>query len=109
MATADIYYINLGGGLANVGAVRYAFYARKDSYKNIGGDLGVVKARDTDRGLMFGCNSPKPVRVRLRLKNGKSIIRFCEPDKVNRVTIGGALNGKKYNGVDIEKVTVVQG
>jgi hypothetical protein len=98
-AKTQVYYINLGGSVGNAGAIRYAWRGKKDSYKNIAAGLGVVLAKDTDKGLMFGANSPKPAMVRIGYTaadgSSKSTNRFCEPDKLNAVTTGGELNGKK--------------
>lgn len=95
----QIFYINLGGTVANLGSIRYAWRGRKDSYKNINSQLGVNLAKDTDKGLFFGANSPSPARVRLYYTNNSgqsaSTVRFCEPDKLSSVTTGGTLNGKK--------------
>lgn len=101
----QIYYIDLGGGLANIGAFKYAWRAKTGSYDDIGKDMGVNTAKDTEKGLIFGANSPKPARVRINyVYSGgttRSVIRFCEPDKLNALTTGGAINGKKIkvNGV----------
>lgn len=96
----QVYYINLGGTVGNVGAMRFAWRGKKDAYpKAIADVLGVVIAKDTDSGLMFGANSPRPALVRIGYTDGngnsKSTIRFCEPDKIGDVTTGGKLNGKK--------------
>lgn len=95
----DILYINLGGGVGNVGAFRWAFRAKKGSYDNILSELGVVKAKDTDTGLLFKLNAPRPAVVRITYVdasgNIKSANRFCEPDMLSSVTTGGKLNGKK--------------
>ena len=109
-----IWFVNLGGTLANVGSMKYAWRGNKDSYKNIGAALGVAQAKDTDKGLMFGSNSPTPALVRIGYtkSNGSSgsVVRFCEPDKISSVTTGGALNGKKIvlNKIEynINKVTL---
>ena len=109
-----IFYINLGGGAGNVGAMRYAWRAKADHYKNIGEVMGVVKAKDTDSALMFGSNSPKPAKVRIGYVgadgSSKSIVRFCEPDKIGDVTTGGKINGKEVvvNGkaYSINNVTI---
>ena len=101
-----IWYINLGGSVGDIGAMRYAWRGKANSYKNIGDALGVKKAKDTDSGLMFGANSPKPAMVRISYTgaNGfsKTAVRFCEPDKIGDVTTGGKLNGKKIviNGTE---------
>jgi hypothetical protein len=98
-AKTQVYYINVGGGLANVGSVRWAWRGKKNLYKNIAADLGVVLAKDTDSGLMFGVNNPRPSVVRISYTdaqgNSRTTLRFCETDKLNAVTHGGKLNGKK--------------
>lgn len=98
-AKTQVYYINLGGTVGNAGAIRFAWRGKKDAYKNIADGLGVILAKDTDKGLMFGANSPRPAMVRIGYTgsdgSSKSAIRFCEPDKINGVTTGGDLNGKK--------------
>lgn len=96
----QVYYINLGGTIANAGSMRYAWRGRKDAYKKVIADeLGVVIAKDTDSGLMFGAQNPRPAEVRISYTkaNGLSgtVVRFCEPDKLGGVTTGGKLNGKK--------------
>ena len=111
---SDLMYINLGGGLGNLGAIKFAFRCKKDAYKNIGYELGVSTAGDTDDGLIFGMNNPRPVKVRINYVDdnrvNKSTIRFCEPDSVNNVTTGGGLNNKKVfvNGKEysITSVTI---
>ncbi|MBU7587244.1 MAG: hypothetical protein KAF91_31095 [Nostoc sp. TH1S01] len=111
----QVYYVNIGGGLANVGSVRFAWRGKKNLYKNIADGLGVVLAKDNDKGLVFGTNNPRPAEVRISYTDAnsgasKTTIRFCEPDKLNSVTLGGALNGKKVwvAGVEhnINKVTL---
>ncbi|WP_413176516.1 hypothetical protein [Anabaena azotica] len=96
---SEIYYINLGGTVGNAGALRYAWRTPKGSYDGIASALGAVKAKDTDKGLIFGANAPKPVEVSITYQIDSNrtgnTIRFCEPDKVNGVTTGGALNGKQ--------------
>lgn len=101
-----IYTVNLGGTVGDIGSIRYGFNAPDEAYKNIGAGLGVTKRKDTDTGIVFGCNSPKPARVRITFKkdaqsailgksNRGSTIRFCEPDKIGEVTLGGTINAKK--------------
>lgn len=112
-AKTAVFFINLGGGVANVGAFRYAWRAKADSYDNIGGELGVVKAKDTDKGLIFGANRPTPIKVRINCAGTKVAYRWCEPDKVSNVTTGNTLNGKKVKigGVqyNIDSVEPVNG
>jgi hypothetical protein len=95
----QVYYINLGGSVGNIGAMRFAWRGKKNLYKNIADGLGVVLAKDTDTALMFGANNPRPALVRIGYTaadgSSKSTIRFCEPDKIGDVTTGGKLNGKK--------------
>jgi hypothetical protein len=96
---SQVYYINLGGTVGNAGSMKFAWRGKKTAYKNIAGELGVVFATDTEKGLMFGANSPRPALVRIGYidanGNSKSVIRYCEPDKLNGVNTGGKLNGKK--------------
>lgn len=107
------YYIDLGGALANVGAIRWGFKAPKDSYKTIAGDLGVTEVADNNRsGIVYGCRQPKPARVSISyvaadLGGGegndavRSVKRFCEYDNLNNVLFG-SLNGKKVFVVDMD-------
>jgi hypothetical protein len=98
-----VHFTNLGGGVGNVGAVRYGWRATEDTYDDIASGLGVVVASDTDGGILFGANRPKPATVRINYvidesggdKKVGSALRFCEPDKLGSVLVGGALNGKK--------------
>ncbi|MBN3907593.1 MAG: hypothetical protein HWQ35_13845 [Nostoc sp. NMS1] len=114
-AKTQVYYINLGGSVGDIGAMKFAWRGKKDAYKNIAEGLGVKLAKDTDSGLMFGANSPRPAEVRIGYTdangNSKSAVRFCEPDKIGDVTTGGKINGKKIkigaseyniNGVSIK-------
>jgi hypothetical protein len=112
---SQIYYINLGGTIGNIGAMRYAWRARKNLYKNIAADLGVKEAKDAEEGLMYGANDPRPAVVRIHYTdsngNAKSVKRFCEPDKISGVTTGGGLKKKKVwvNGTEyqIHRCTIV--
>jgi hypothetical protein len=96
---SELWVIPLGGTVGDVGALQYAFRSKKGAYKNIADGLGVKAAKDTDKGLIFGCNSPRPAEVRIHYIGAdgapKSTIRFCQPDNLNGVTTGGTLNGKK--------------
>ncbi|WP_013320806.1 hypothetical protein [Gloeothece verrucosa] len=97
-----IFYINLAG-------TKYSWRAKKDDYKGIDKELGVTLAKDTEDNLVFGVDRPKPVRVRINLAGARPIIRFADPQKIEPLTVKGSLNGKKYNGKNINSVTVVQG
>jgi hypothetical protein len=101
-----IFTVNLGGTVADIGSIKYGFNAPDDAYKNIGSIMGVSKAKASDSGIVYGCNSPRPAQVRINFKksaasavvgksNRGSTVRFCEPDKIGDVTLGGAINGKK--------------
>lgn len=120
MAILAEYYINIGGTLGDAGAVRFGFRAPTDAYDNIAADLGVKEVSDTETGIMFGANFPRPVRVRIRYRIGsgnsvvkRSVTRFCDPSRVEGVTFGRALNGKKVKvrgqEFDIDQVTIVNG
>jgi hypothetical protein len=120
MAILAEYYINIGGTLGDTGAVRYGFRAPTDAYDNIGAELGVVEVKDTDNGILFGANFPKPIKVRIRYRIGtgdsvrkRSVTRFCDPSKVEGVTFGRKLNGLKIKvrgtEYDIDQATIVNG
>jgi len=118
------YYVYLGGTIGDIGAIRFGFRAPKDVYKNIGDDLGVKEVQDNDRsGIVYGANNPRPAKVRISYLDAqpgggeqndivRSVVRYCEPDKLNDVLFG-SINGKKVfvKGVDkefdIESVTLL--
>ena len=106
MAT-QVFYINLGGGAGNVGALRYGWRANENSYDNIGSLMGVIKVTDAAEAVAFGVNRPKPIPVRINFRTGnasglfgaqnssRSVTRWCEPDKIGDITYGNKLNGTK--------------
>lgn len=105
MAIAGRFFLNLGGTVANVGAIRWGFRAPANAYDEIGAGLGVSKVDDTNRtGISYGINQPRPARVRISYSEspGQTIsttrhaIRFCEPDNLNDVLFG-SINGKSIN------------
>jgi hypothetical protein len=114
MASNERFYINLGGTFANIGSVRYGFRAPEKAYDEIGDAMGVVKVDDTVQGVMYGCNKPRPARVRIMYQKSvtivRSTIRFCEPDKIGDVTVGSAINAKKVyvggTGYEIHEATL---
>ena len=129
MANLQRHYINLGGTVGNIAAIKFGFKAPDFAYDNIAAGLGVIEVTDTNRGgIVYGANSPRPVRVRISFNragvlggvgvtasgNG-SVIRFCEPDKLNDVLFGSlnALKVKTTGGVgtgnDINNVTIKGG
>jgi hypothetical protein len=107
------YFLNLGGAVGNIGAIRWGFKAPKDIYKNIGSDLGVTEVADNNRtGIVYGCNQPRPVRVQIAYVSAqagggeandikRSVKRFCEPDNLNSVLFG-SVNGKKVFVCDLD-------
>lgn len=116
MATNGIFYVNLGGSAGDTGAVRYGFRAPDKAYDDIKDPMGVVKVEDTSQGVLFGVSRPRPAKVSISYKKGtnlgsRAIKRFCEPDKVGDVTVGGAINGKKVtvgaSSYDINYVTLL--
>jgi len=96
------YYINAGRG-ATGGGVRLGFYANNTAYDNIGGQFGVVKIRGrVPTNIVFGSNSPRPMKVRVtyqirRLGTGNdetgSTIRFCDASRYEAIR-GSALSGR---------------
>lgn len=108
--TLERNYINLGGSLANIGAIRWGFKCAPGIYENLRGFLGVTGIADNDQGgVVYGCNTPRPVRVAIAFKRGNiggggaggtgndklgKVRRFCEPDLLNNVLFGSA-NGAK--------------
>lgn len=112
------FYINLGSGIGGAFApMKYAWRVAGDtlSGKKIREALGIKEAKEGEKGLIFGANSPKPARVRVNFEGGGSTTTFCDPSKVEGVTIGGALNKKtwdvagKFFNRKISSVTSVQG
>lgn len=120
---SQIYAVNIGGsGLIDIGALKYQFRAPEDAYNDIGDILGVKKITDVDFGVGKN-NRFAPVKVRIsyifRAATSdipaiiRSTIRFCDPDKVETVTIGRKLNSKKVTvaakAYDINNVSVIGG
>lgn len=117
VGTLQRHYVNLGGTVANIAAIRWGFKAPKDSYKGIGTGVGVVTVTDADKsGIVYGANQPRPIRIRIAYKAGqaggegaggtgndisRSVRRLCEPDKLNSVLFGG-LNAVKVSVVDLD-------
>ena len=113
VGTLQRYFINLGGGAANLAAIRWGFRAPKDTYKNVATGLGVNLVDDANRtGIVYGANQPRPVRVRIMYKAAntgggtgndvaRGVKRFCEPDKLNEVLFG-SLNGQNVFVVDMD-------
>lgn len=91
-----------------MGSFFFAFRAPADADKGLESGLGVIKAKDTDDNLALG-SANKPPRVRVNLANGKSYLRFCDPGKLESLITKGTLNGKKYDGQNINSVRAVQG
>lgn len=124
MAKLKRYYVNIGGSVADLGAVKFGFRAPDYAYDDIGAGLGVVEIADNNRsGVIYGANSPRPVKVRIQFTRGGlsgigdssgSVVRFCEPDKLNDVLFG-SLNGKTVKTRDsllghaIDNVTIKGG
>lgn len=127
MAKLLRHYINLGGTVGNLGAIKFGFKAPEWAYDAIKLSLGVVETTDTNRtGIVYGVNSPRPVKVRISFTRGEgnlagigsssgAVVRFCEPDKLNAVLFGsmGALKIKTGAGMaighNINSVTVKGG
>ncbi len=114
---ATVLFINLGAGLSGATSpVKYAWrYANDAPGKAIRDALGYKVAKENEKGLVFGANSPKPSRVRINFEGGGSTTAFCDPGKLENVTVGGALNKKKWDvkgkffDRKISTVTSIQG
>lgn len=94
------FYVRLGGAIGDIGEIKYGFRAPLEAYENIKDELGVTQLTDnaSARGVAFGINTPRPPKVRLSGidpqigdDESKSIVRFCDPDKLGRV-LNGSLN-----------------
>jgi hypothetical protein len=113
----QVVYINIGSGLKGaISPVKYAWrLPQKPPAKAIRDALGWVVAKENEKALVFGANSPKPARVRINFEGGGSTMAFCDPSKLENVTYGGALNKKKWDVAGkffnrpISSVTAIQG
>ncbi|NJL48732.1 MAG: hypothetical protein HC929_16190 [Leptolyngbyaceae cyanobacterium SM2_5_2] len=103
MATksADHYYIELGG-------INYGFAVPKDSYKGIETLLGVKKVASNTKNVVYGANSPKPPRVRIRTENGKSYTRFIDSKKIDSAIVDSGLIGKTLRGSRIVSASIAR-
>lgn len=90
-----------------MGSVKYGFRVNEDAYKGVEKELGVVKAKDTDDGVVYGASN-KPPRVNINCANGRSYVRFCDPSKLEALITKGSLNKKKLNGQEINSVRAKQ-
>lgn len=114
---ATVLFIKLGSGLGGaISPMKYAWRTKnKAPSKGILSALGWFEAKESETGLVFGANNPKPARVRINFEGGGSTTAFCDPSKVEGVTIGGKLNKKKWNvegrflNRKISSVTAIQG
>ncbi len=95
---SDVFYIELEG-------IKYGWRAPKDSYKGLDKSLGVKKAKDKEKNIVFGADN-KPPRVRINLDKGSPLVRFCDPDKIKNVVFDNELVGKKFDGRKICSVRV---
>lgn len=98
----------VGGAVGDVGELRFGFNAPAYCYANIGDELGISKLAASGNGNVSFGGRPKPPRVRISYSIAvagtaaggtdndvdKSVIRFCDPDKLGQV-LGGSLRGKK--------------
>ena len=117
VGTLQRAYINLGGTVANIAAIRWGFRCPQGAYDNIAAAVGVNLVTDADRsGITYGTNAPRPVRIRISYKVpaaggggaggtandvARSVKRFCEPDKLNGAMFG-SLNGLKLKVIDMD-------
>jgi len=117
VGTLQRAYVNLGGTVANIAAIRWGFRCPVGAYDNIAAAVGVNLVTDADRsGITYGANAPRPVRIRISYKVpsaggggaggtandvSRSVKRFCEPDKLNGAMFG-SLNGLKLKVIDMD-------
>ena len=114
---ATVLFINLGSGLGGaVAPIKYAWRTNNDApSKAIRDALGIKVAKENEKALVYGANSPKPARVRINFEGGGSTQSFCDPSKLENVTYGGAINKKKWDvkgrffDRKISSVTSIQG
>lgn len=96
---ADRYYIQLGG-------INYGFAVPKDSYKGLETTLGVKKVTGSTKNVVYGANSPKPPRVRIRTEKGKTYTRFIDDSKIKSAIIDSGLKGKTFKGSKIASASL---
>jgi hypothetical protein len=103
----QIYYVEMTTGY------KYAWKGDEAEYKGITDELGVKKADAGAKGLIYGA-SVKPPRVRITLDMGagnkpRTLIRFCDPDKIEDLIVDESLTGKKFDSKTITSVRMVNG
>lgn len=111
----EAFYIEVDGS-------KLAWYAKEEKYTSaIRTILGIKKATNTTKGLIFGANQPRMPRLRLNFEAGtqtslnrgglssgrRSQIVFCAPDKVKDCTIDNKLKGKASNSYTIKSASLV--
>jgi hypothetical protein len=97
--------------------IKYAWRVAGDtlSGSKVRAALGIIKAKEGEKDLVFGANSPKPAKVRINFEGGGSTESFCSPDKLTDVTVNGTMNKMtwdvegKFKNKKISSVTAIQG
>ena len=94
--------------------LQLAWRAPVSSYpKEVAQKLGVVAVGDdeSEPGLIFGSNSPRPARVRINIKlsqgNSFSVTRFANPEKIGALTVNNSLKGTKFYNGTISSVSLI--
>lgn len=89
-----------------VESTRHWFYAPRNKYKDIAGDLGI---KEVNADSKDGANAVKLaggqgyIRVMAKLDNGANIALVCDPKKVGSILEGSGDNNKVY-GVKIRRI-----
>lgn len=110
--TYVVYYIDIKDSSAKGKGegIKFAWRAPSDTYPDdVAKELGVNKAKDEDGGLIFGMNSPRPVKLRINYSSkqgsSSSALLFCDPSQLSHVLVGNSLRGKAFRGAKITSVS----
>jgi len=90
-----------------IGNANYIWRAPRDTYKGIEKAFGVVAVTDIQTNSWQGA-STKPPHVRVNLSNGRSVLRFCHPDKMAGLIFDGKANRLKLDGYNINSVRAIR-
>lgn len=110
--TYAVYYIEIKDSLSKEkgSGIKFAWRAPSDTYPDdVAKELGVHKAEDKASGLIFGMNSPRPVRLRINYSgkqgSSSSALLFCDPSQLSHVLVSNSLRGKAFRGGSVTSVS----